>query len=142
MFRQWRAQQTVEQADWLIGREILGPAARSRGYTCLRDLANPAAEHCLAPQLTHFSQYRDGQDPHDTSGIANLAFCSAARAIGGHSWEKAGVIWYAALTGFAPQPAMKMKTFATRTRRLARSRFPGEPAVTAAVNAAWAAVGL
>ena len=28
MFRQWEANQNVKQADWLIGRDIMGPAAR------------------------------------------------------------------------------------------------------------------
>jgi Zn-dependent metalloprotease len=53
MFRQWQAKQTVNQADWLIGKDIMGPGAISRGYTCLRDLANPAATHCLSPQPTN-----------------------------------------------------------------------------------------
>ena len=142
MFRQWRAKQTVDQADWLIGKEIMGPDAIAKGYNCLRDMANPAAGHCLAPQPTHFSQYKNGMDPHYSSGIPNLAFYKAAKAIGGNSWDKAGKIWYKALTGYAPQPNMKMKTFANRTRTLAKSMFPGNPAVLAAVNSAWVAVGL
>src|SRR5207253_1079115 len=64
MFRQWEAKQNVNQADWLIGKDIMGPAALQRGFTCLRDMANPAAKHCLAPQPTKFSQYKPGMDPH------------------------------------------------------------------------------
>lgn len=142
MFRQWRARQTVTQADWLIGRDVMGPAASARGYTCLRDLSDPAAKHCLSPQITHFSQYRSGMDPHYSSGIANLAFQKAAMAIGGRSWDTAGMIWYAALTGFPPWPTMKMKTFANRTRTLAKKLFSDHPSVAAAVHAGWAAVGL
>jgi Zn-dependent metalloprotease len=52
MFRQWQAGQTADQADWLIGKDIVGPLARARGLTCLRDLANPAASHCLSTQPT------------------------------------------------------------------------------------------
>jgi len=33
MFRQWRANQDVNQADWLIGKEIMGPGATARGFT-------------------------------------------------------------------------------------------------------------
>lgn len=142
MFRQWRANQTVNTADWLIGKEILGPGATARGFTCLRDMANPAATHCLAPQPTKFSQYHDGMDPHESSGIPNLAFYKAATAIGGRSWEKAGKIWYQALIGFAPSPNMKMTVFANRTRKLAGTLFPAEPAVKTAVDNAWKAVGL
>jgi hypothetical protein len=37
---------------------------------------------------------------------------------------------------------MKMKTFANRTRTLAKSMFSKDPAVFAAINNAWIAVGL
>lgn len=142
MFRQWRADQDVSKADWLIGKEIMGPAALSRGFTCLRDMANPAAKHCLAPQPAKFSQYKNGMDPHESSGIPSLAFYKAAAAIGGKSWEKAGKIWYEALTGFARSPNMKMGTFANRTRRLAARLFPSEPGVHSAIDQGWKSVGL
>lgn len=142
MFRQWRAGQSVTTADWLIGADILGPGAKARGYTCLRDMANPGAEHCLAPQPAHFSQYRKGMDPHESSGIANVAFHRVATALGGSSWEVAGAIWFQALTGPAPSPNLTMKVFAGRTRTAAGKLFSGRPAVRAAVNAAWKSVGL
>jgi Zn-dependent metalloprotease len=142
MFRQWQANQAVTGADWLIGKEIMGPGAIARGFTCLRDMSNPAAKHCLAPQPTKFSQYHNGMDPHYSSGIPNFAFYKAAMAIGGRSWVKAGKIWYQALIGFAPSPNMTMSVFANRTRSLAASLFPTEPAVRTAVNTAWTAVGL
>ena len=47
-------------------------------------------------------------DAHVSSGIPNRAFYTAAIALGGHSWETAGRIWYAALTAYPPSPAMKM----------------------------------
>jgi len=142
MYRQWRANQTVTAADWLIGKEIIGPGALAQGVTCLRDMGHPDGGHCLAPQITSFSQYQNGMDPHDSSGVPNLAFFKAAMSIGGKSWEKTGKIWYQALTGFPPSPNMKMKTFANRTRSLAGSLFPGDPAIQLAVGNAWAAVGL
>jgi len=142
MFRQWQAKQNVTNADWLIGKDIMGPSALARGFTCLRDMSNPAAAHCLAPQPTKFSQYHDGMDPHESSGIPNFAFYKAAMAIGGKSWKKAGMIWYQALTGSGPNPNMKMGAFANRTRSLAGSLFPSEPAVKTAVDNAWTAVGL
>ena len=142
MFRQWEANQSVTQADWLIGKDIMGPGAIARGYTCLRDVSKPAGSHCLAPQPTKYSQYHTGMDPHESSGIPNLAFYRAAMAIGGKSWEKAGRIWYQALTGVGPKPTMKMGAFAQATRSLAGGLFPSEPAVKAAVDKAWTAVGL
>ena len=141
MFRQWEAGQTAATADWLIGKEIMGPGALSRGFTCLRDMANPAAPHCLSPQPTHFSQYHSGMDPHESSGIPNLAFCTSARIAGGKSWENVGKAWYAAMTAGA-SPSMRMKTFANRTRKAANAEFGAGSAVANAVDQGWSQVGL
>jgi Zn-dependent metalloprotease len=142
MFRQWRAQQTADAADWLIGKEIMGPKATAQGITCLRDMSKPDGKHCLARQPTHYRDYKPGMDPHDSSGIPNLAFHKVAVAIGGHSWEKAGKIWYRAMTAFSPSPYLKMKAFADRTRKSAAVLFPGDAAVAAAVDGGWKQVGL
>lgn len=142
MFRQWRLQQNVNQADWLIGKEIMGPDATTKGYTCLRDLSNPAAKHCLSPQPIKFSQYHNGMDPHDSSGIPNFAFYNAALAIGGNSWEVAGKIWYKTLTEYGPAPNMTMKQFANHTRMLASSLYPSKTMIQDAVDYAWKRVGL
>jgi Zn-dependent metalloprotease len=142
MFRQWEAKQNVNQADWLIGKDIMGPAAIAKGFTCLRDLANPAAKHCLAPQPTKFSQVKPGMDPHLSSGPPNLAFFTIAKAVGGNSWDKVGQIWYKSMTGFGPTPAMKMKAFANRTRAVAAQLNPGNTTIANAVNAGWKKVGL
>jgi Zn-dependent metalloprotease len=138
MFRQWQAGQNVNTADWLIGHDIMGPVAKSKGFTCLRDMANPAASHALAPQPTHFSQYHAGMDPHYSSGIPNFAFYKAAKAVGGHSWDKVGQIWYKALTSSPPNPNTTMVQFANLTRSLSSSDVP----LHNAINAAWVAVGL
>jgi Zn-dependent metalloprotease len=142
MFRQWQAGQDVKQADWLIGSNIMGPTAKAKGYTCLRDMANPSATHCLAPQPSQFSQYHPGMDPHYSSGIPNLAFCKACMAAGGHSWDSVGQVWYKALTGFGATPNMSMSAFANRTRSVARSLYPGNATIENAVNNGWVAVGL
>lgn len=142
MFRQWEKKQDVKSADWLIGHDIMGPTAKARGFTCLRDMANPAAKHCLAPQPTHYSQITPGMDPHYSSGPPNLAFSTACNALGGKSWEKIGQVWYHSLTGFGPTPNMKMKPFADRTRQVAHTMYSATPAVAAAVDNGWKHVGL
>ena len=142
MFRQWEKRQTVAEADWLIGADIMGPVAKQKGYTCLRDMAAPKDSHALAAQPDHYYPGIGNLDPHYSSGPPNRAFCNAAKAIGGHSWEKAGQIWYKALTGFGPSPNMTMPQFASRTRSLAQSLYESEPSVHAVVDGAWTAVGL
>jgi len=141
MFRQWQANQDTTHADWLIGHDIMGPIAKTKGYTCLRNMANPADAHCLAPQPTQYSQITPGMDPHYSSGPPNFAFYLACKAVGGKSWEKVGQIWYRALTG-VPKPNMKMKEFADQTRKLATQMYSSVPAVATAVDNAWKQVGL
>jgi Zn-dependent metalloprotease len=142
MFRQWRAKQGAEQADWLIGADIMGPAAVARGYACLRDMAQPAAKHCLSPQPAHMRDYVPGGDPHDNSGIPNRAFHLCAMALGGRSWQRAGKLWYAALTHPQATPSLGFSGFAKLTRQAATALFAAEPAVLKAVNAAWKTVGV
>jgi Zn-dependent metalloprotease len=74
MFRQWNAGQTVVQADWKIGRDLMGPTARGLGWECVRDLADPESAHSLTKQPSDYREYIPNGDPHDNSGIPNHAF--------------------------------------------------------------------
>ena len=142
MFRQWQAGQDVDQADWLIGSDIIGPAAKAKGYTCLRNMAQPDDTAALAPQPTNYSQVTPNMDPHYSSGIPNFAFYKMCMNIGGKSWEKAGQMWYRALTGMGPQPNLTMQAFADQMRSLAQEMYPDDANIAAAVDQAWADVGL
>lgn len=142
MFRQWEKGQTAAQADWLIGADIIGPVAKQKGYTCLRDMAAPKAAHAMAAQPDRYYPGIGNLNPHYSSGPPNLAFCLAAKAIGEHSWEKAGRIWYKALTDFGPSPNMTMPQFAGRTRTLAQNLFSSDASIHTAVDNAWTSVGL
>jgi Zn-dependent metalloprotease len=142
MFRQWLGRQSVTAADWLIGKDIMGPTAIAKGYNCLRNMKDPAANGALAAQPKHYSKYRPGMDPHESSGIPNFAFYNAATMIGGNSWDKAGQIWYHAMTSGRPAPSLKMKAFADRTRKSTATLFPGDVNVGSAIDKAWKIVGL
>jgi Zn-dependent metalloprotease len=142
MFRQWEVKQTSQTADWLIGSDVLGPVAKSRGLTCLRNMANPADPKALAPQPTHYSQITPGMDPHLTSGPPNLAFCEASKALSGHSWETVGKVWYQVMVTAGHQPNMMMKDFANRTRQAASQLFAPNPNVLKSIDNAWKGVGL
>jgi Zn-dependent metalloprotease len=142
MFYQWRRSQTVAQADWLIGADLMGPVAGAKGYTCLRDMAHPGSRHCLSRQPEHYRDYIPAGDPHDNSGIPNHAFYLAAKAIGGRSWEQAGNVWYAALTSPKAHRLMTIAEFAALTRAAARSLFPRDANVYRGVDDAWTRVGI
>ena len=70
------------------------------------------------PQVGSMSDYVETTDDdggvHINSGIPNRAFYLAAVALGGSSWDEAGPIWYAALTGGA-------RRYEHRVRGLRRS---------------------
>jgi Zn-dependent metalloprotease len=142
MFHQRRRKQTAVQADWLIGAAVLGPVAIAKGYTCLRNMAQPRSQQCLSPQPSHYSDYVPGGDPHENSGIPNHAFYLAAMTVGGRSWEKAGKVWYAALTSPKAHASMGMAEFATLTRAAARSLFRSDTNVYRGVDDAWTRVGI
>ncbi len=151
--KQWLLGQTVDQADWLVGAGLFRPGVRARG---LRDLANPGTAYDdprlgKDPQGASMDAYVETTDDnggvHLNSGVPNRAFQLTATAIGGRSWEGAGAIWYAALTGGHVGPDTDFAGFAAATIAAA-----GEPETDGgtdrevdwaeAARQAWEAVGV
>ena len=64
-----------------------------------------------------------------------------ATALGGYAWERAGLIWYRALTGALPSTA-DFSTFANATLAAAAAEYGEESEEVAAVRAAWTSVGV
>jgi hypothetical protein len=133
--------ETVDRADWLIGEGLFRHGVHARG---LRDMRNPGTAYDDArlgtdPQGGHMDDYVETRDDnggvHLNSGIPNRAFVLAATALGGHAWEGAGRIWYAALTGDDVGPDTDFAGFAAATIAAA-----GEHAVE--VRRAWEQVGV
>ena len=133
--------QTADQADWLIGQGIFLPGVGARA---LRDMAHPGTAYDdptlgKDPQVGDMSDYVDTTDDnggvHTNSGIPNRAFYLAATSIGGDTWEGAGQVWYAALTGGQVGADTDFAGFAAATVAAA-----GEHAV--AVRQAWSTVGV
>ncbi len=133
--------QTSETADWLVGEGIFLPGIDARA---LRDMAHPGTAYDdptlgKDPQVGDMSDYVDTTDDnggvHTNSGIPNRAFHLAATAIGGDTWEGAGQIWYAALTGGTVMADTDFVGFAAATVAAA-----GEHAEV--VSGAWTTVGV
>ena len=133
--------QTAATADWLVGEGIFLPGIHARA---LRDMAHPGTAYDdptlgKDPQVGDMADYVQTTDDnggvHTNSGIPNRAFYLAATAIGGDTWEGAGQIWYAALTGAQVTADTDFAGFATATIAVA-----GEHAD--AVRQAWATVGV
>lgn len=133
--------QAAAEADWLIGEGLFRPGVQARG---LRDMAAPGTAYDdprlgKDPQGGHMDDYvrttEDNGGVHLNSGIPNRAFQLAATAIGGSTWEGAGRIWYAALTGGDVGSDTGFAGFAAATIAAA-----GEH--SEAVRAAWGTVGV
>ncbi len=133
--------QTAETADWLVGEGIFLPGIHARA---LRDMAHPGTAYDdptlgKDPQVGDLADYVETTDDnggvHTNSGIPNRAFYLAATAIGGDTWEGAGQIWYAALTGGRVTADTDFSGFAAATIAAAGDHAD-------AVRQAWTTVGV
>jgi Zn-dependent metalloprotease len=104
LVKQYHRNQTAAEADWLIGEGLL--TANVNGVA-LRSMKAPGTAYNDSvlgkdPQPAHMKDYvttsQDNGGVHINSGIINHAFYITAVEIGGFAWEKAGQIWYRALT--------------------------------------------
>ena len=84
----------------------------------------------------------DNRGVHINSGIPNRAFCLTALALGGHSWEKAGQIWYDCLVDYNLKANASFATFANLTIHNAGGRYGAGSTEQKAVRDAWAKVGV
>jgi Zn-dependent metalloprotease len=150
LVKQWVAQETADQADWLIGDDIFTPGV---GADALRSLSHPgeAYDNELLgkdPQPAHMRDFVELPDTeegdnggvHINSGIPNKAFFLTATAIGGYAWEAPGHIWYQALR--ASTPTTDFQGFADTTFSKAGELFGQESVEQKSVVSAWGDVGI
>jgi Zn-dependent metalloprotease len=147
MVKQWANNETVDQADWLIGEKLFSPGFKGRA---LRDMANPGTAYDdpslgKDAQPAHMKDYVKTDDDnggvHINVGIPNRAFVLAARAVGGRSWEGVGKIWYIVATQ-KTAPDADFAKFAHETVSVAKELYPRDPTIAARVQKAWADVGV
>jgi hypothetical protein len=140
--------QAADQADWLIGAELLAPGVHG---VALRSMKAPGTAYDdprlgKDPQPADMSGYVETTDDnggvHLNSGIPNRAFFLVATAIGGNAWEAPGQIWYDVLTGSAIRPDCDFATFARLTAEAAATRFGAGSTQATAVDDAWRQVGV
>jgi len=147
LIKQYSLGQTAAEADWLIGAGLLAPSVHG---TALRSMKAPGTAYDdpnlgKDPQPATMEHYvrtgRDNGGVHINSGIPNHAFYLVATAMGGHSWEKAGQLWYDVLTGGELKQQALFTDFATLTVKAARERY-GAGDELEAVRKAWEQVGV
>jgi Zn-dependent metalloprotease len=147
LVKQWWRKERAEQADWLIGAGLFTPKVKGAG---IRSMLHPGSAYddpVLGhdPQPSTMKDFYDGYDDnggvHVNSGIPNRAFALAAVAIGGFAWEKAGRIWYVALTERL-RPASDFRDAATATAAIAAEMYGRGSAEEKAVRDGWKTVGV
>ena len=148
LVKQYSLGQTVKEADWLIGAELLLEGVRGKA---LRSLAEPGSafdDPLLGkdPQPGHMRDYvetsADNGGVHINSGIPNHAFYVTAMELGGNAWERAGWLWYAALRDPRVKETARFLTFARATRRAARTIYGEGSTEVRAVERGWREVGI
>lgn len=144
LIKQWTFSQTADAADWLIGQGLLvhGGALRSMKApgTAYKDDPNIGNDPQPADMNGYVETDDDNGGVHLNSGIPNHAFYLTAKALGGHAWEQAGKIWYAALPTL-PENATFQQA-ADLIYNAAVGLYGTNSHQADAVGDAWAQVGL
>ncbi len=113
--------QTADEADWLIGADLLRPGVHG---VALRSMAAPGTAYDdpvlgKDPQPATMSGFVTTDDDdggvHTNSGIPNHAFHLAAVTVGGRAWEGVGQAWYDALRAPELLPDSTFAAFAALT---------------------------
>lgn len=146
LVKQYHLGQTTDEADWIIGEGLLAKGIHGRG---LRSMAEPGSAYDdpllgKDPQPAHMSQFvktrEDNGGVHINSGIPNRAFYLAAKALGGHAWEKAGYAWYDTVCDRSLVQNADFATFARLTVEHGNRRF--DKTVGEAIEQAWKEAGV
>lgn len=148
MAKQQANSQSAADADWLIGDGLFTPDVQGQALRSMRAPGTAYDDPRIGkdPQVGSMSDYvetsEDNGGVHINSGIPNRAFYLAATQIGGNSWERAGRIWYDALTGGEVASDTDFAGFARATVTSAEALYGADAPETAAVRAAWDEVGV
>jgi Zn-dependent metalloprotease len=149
LVKQFRNNQTVDRADWLIGQGLFTPNVRGVAIRSMKAPGTAYNDPVLGkdPQPAHMKDYvhglADNGGVHVNSGIPNHAFYLAAIRLGGLAWETVGPVWYGALCSPFLRKVTSFGAFARLTVALARQTYPGSDSpVPQAVMQAWLDVGV
>lgn len=148
MVVQYKHGQSAEEADWLIGNEILAEGVTGTALRSMKEPGSAYDDDLLGkdPQPGHMDAYVDTKEDnggvHINSGIPNRAFYTIATTLGGHSWEAAGRILYTTLGHPRLRETASFRAFARLNRHVAQSLYGSQSREVDAVAAGWEAVGV
>jgi len=148
LVRQWKLGQTADQADWLIGADLLTANVNGAGIRSMKAPGTAYDDPVLGkdPQPGHMDDYvstsQDNGGVHINSGIPNRAFYVVATELGGHAWEKAGLVWYRTLTDGQLGTQAGFQVAADRTVAVAGDLYGADSPEQTAVRNGWEVVGV
>jgi Zn-dependent metalloprotease len=143
LVKQYSLNQTVEDADWLIGAGLFTSRINGKALRSLKAPGTAYDDSLIGPdpQPATMDKYVQTADDdggvHINSGIPNHAFYLAATALGGNAWGDAGLIWYNTLLQM--QPNSRFADAAAVSIQVAARSGPDQKQ---AVEAAWDKVGV
>lgn len=147
LVKQYQRQQSADEADWIIGEGLFTANVNGLGIRSMKTPGSAYDDPVLGkdPQPAHMTDYVSTSDDnggvHINSGIPNRAFYVVATEIGGFAWEKAGQIWYKALTEKL-NSGSNFQNAADLTYQAAGELFGENSLEQQAVKTGWSAVGL
>lgn len=145
--KQYKNNQEVHEADWLIGADIFTPDIEG---DALRSMAAPGTAYDddligKDPQPYHMDDYAQTQSDnggvHINSGIPNHAFYLLAMMLGGKAWDRAGHIWYNTLQNIN-NPHARFVDWADETIEQARELFGAGSREAVLTRRAWKLIGV
>ncbi|NGO67660.1 M4 family metallopeptidase [Streptomyces boncukensis] len=148
LIKQYGLGQDAGQADWLIGAGLFTDRVQGEALRSMKAPGTAYDDDVLGqdPQPATMADYvhtsADNGGVHINSGIPNHAFYLLATRLGGHAWERAGQIWYDALTSGSLQPDADFAAFAHATRDAATERYGDDSAEREGVMKCWGQVGI
>jgi Zn-dependent metalloprotease len=147
LVKQYSLNQTADQADWIIGAGLLTANVHGVGIRSMKAPGTAYDDPVLGkdPQPANMKDYvntlSDNGGVHINSGIPNHAFYVIATQLSGHSWEKAGQIWYVTLKDKLSANS-NFQNCADLTYQAAGELFGAGSLEQQAVQTGWAEVGI
>ncbi|MDP5307680.1 M4 family metallopeptidase [Paracoccus spongiarum] len=139
--------QQAHEADWLVGRGILGPGINGVALRSMKAPGTAYSDDLLGqdPQPWHMDHFvattDDNGGVHINSGIPNHAFYLFCAYLGGRAWELPGRIWYRALQNLN-NPMATFADWAEQTLQAAAELAGAGSLETVMLRRAWKLVGI
>jgi Zn-dependent metalloprotease len=147
LVKQYRRRESAEKSSWLIGADLFMPGVKALGIRSMKEPGTAYDDPVLGkdPQPGHMRDYvvtdEDNGGVHLNSGIPNRAFYELAIRLKGYAWEKAGQIWYQALTQKL-RPSSNFRDAMMETVAVAGELYGVNSLEQRTVREAWSQVGI